>query len=347
MPENKPKKGLANAPEPDYNALKRESDKGVDELSADTQSAENKADTKPQQEIGQQTAETENAEHNAADMENAEQNIAENGGNEHGDHLQTGRGLSDTESGDAGRTTDVSVGDADEIRNAPEDIPEGTPFGDLFRQAPVGQADRALPDDTEAGRGTGGQDDRPDDEVRGSDRGTERWGPDGMGTQDELDPQQGGRGSAERNRLQPVVEVKYEQMTLFPSMAEQIGSIEAAEAGRKIPAPAAFSLSDEQIGEILRTGSGRENSRMRIYEKYREGHDSGYMADFLKHEYGTCGKGFVFGGHEVSVWFSGDGMKLGYGRQAQDNYFMEMSWSEIEAGNPVNALPVFFSFETI
>ena len=328
MPENKPEKGLANAPEPDYNALKRESGRGVDELSADTQSAENKADMKPQQEAVGQTAETENAEHNAAGMENAEQNIAENGGNEHGDHLQTGRGLSDTQSGDAGRTG----GDADEIRNAPEDIPEGTPFGDLLRQAPVGQADRALPDDTEAGRGTGGQNDRPDDEVRGSDRGTERPRPDGMGMQDELDPQQGGRGSVKRDRLQPVVEVKYEQMTLFPSMAEQIGSIEAAEAGRKIPAPAAFSLSEEQIGEILRTGSGRENSRMRIYEKYCEGHDSGYMADFLKHEYGTCGKGFVFDGHEISVWFGEDGMKLGYGRQAQDNYFMEMSWSEIEAG---------------
>ena len=156
MPENKPEKGLANAPESDYNALKRESNRGVDELSADTQSAENKADTKPQQETGQQPT----------DNQNAEQNIAENGGNEHGDHLQTGRGLSDTQSGDAGRTG----GDADEIRNAPEDIPEGTPFGDLLRQAHVGQADRALPDDTEAGRGTGGQDDRPDDEVRGSDR---------------------------------------------------------------------------------------------------------------------------------------------------------------------------------
>ena len=111
-----------------------------------------------------------------------------------------------------------------------------------------------------------------------------------MGTQDELDPQQGGRGSVKRDRLQPVVEVKYEQMTLFPSMAEQIGSIEAAEAGRKIPAPAAFSLSEEQIGEILRTGGAEENSRMRIYQKYREGHDSEYMAEFLKNEYGTGGK---------------------------------------------------------
>lgn len=73
VPENKPEKGLANAPEPDYNALKRESGREGDELSAGTKNAENKADMKPQQETGQQTAEIINAEHN----------IKEIGGKEH------------------------------------------------------------------------------------------------------------------------------------------------------------------------------------------------------------------------------------------------------------------------
>ena len=80
---------------------------------------ENKADMRPQQETGQQTAETENAEHNAAGMENAEQNIAENGGNEHGDHLQTGRGLSDTQSGDTGH---IYAEDITEIKRGVNEI---------------------------------------------------------------------------------------------------------------------------------------------------------------------------------------------------------------------------------
>ena len=35
--------------------------------------------------------------------------------------------------------------------------------------------------------------------------------------------------------------------------------------------PAAFSLPQEQIDSILRSGGGRDNSRKRIYAKYQQG----------------------------------------------------------------------------
>ena len=57
---------------------------------------------------------------------------------------------------------------------------------------------------------------------------------------------------------------------LFPSFEEQMGNMIAAEASVKHEKPAAFSLSDNQINEILRTGGGMEDSRKRIYAKYQE-----------------------------------------------------------------------------
>ena len=186
MQKNVYQKGLANAPEKEYNALKRESDEG--------------------------------------------ENINREGGREHGNNIQTGRELSDTESDDAGRTG----GNTDEVRNAETDISEGTLSGDLLGDVPVGQADRALPDDSGPGRGQGRPNDKPDDEVRGSNRGAEGTEPDGMGTEDELNSQPGGRGSAFGNSIQSVT-----------------GNIATAENGRKIPDSADFFLSGEQMQEVV------------------------------------------------------------------------------------------------
>ncbi len=122
----------------------------------------------------------------------------------------------------------------------------------------------------------------------------------------------------------------YEQLSLFPMLEEQIGTIEAAQAGRKYSMPAAFSLSQEQLEAVLRTGGGRDNSRSRIYAKYRQGKTPEEMAEFLKNEYGTTGKGFDFEGDPVSVWFDSSGVGIGYGMSAQENQIAAMDWREIE-----------------
>ncbi len=122
----------------------------------------------------------------------------------------------------------------------------------------------------------------------------------------------------------------YQQLSLFPSIEEQIGTIEAAQAGEKYTMPAAFSLPQEQLEAILRTGGGRDNSRSRIYAKYQQGKTPEEMAEFLKNEYRTTGKGFDFGSNPISVWFNESGMSIGYGMSAKENPVAVMGWTEIE-----------------
>ena len=122
----------------------------------------------------------------------------------------------------------------------------------------------------------------------------------------------------------------YQQLSLFPTIEEQIGTIEAAQAGDKYIMPAAFSLPKEQLEAILRTGGGRDNSRSRIYAKYQQGKTPEEMAEFLKNEYGTTGKGFDFGSNPISVWFNESGMSVGYGMSAKENPIAVMGWQEIE-----------------
>ena len=122
----------------------------------------------------------------------------------------------------------------------------------------------------------------------------------------------------------------YQQLSLFPSVEEQIGTIEAAQAGEKYIMPAAFSLPKEQLEAILRTGGGRDNNRSRIYAKYQQGRTPEEMAEFLKNEYKTTGKGFDFGKNPISVWFSESGMSIGYGMSAKENPVAVMGWQEVE-----------------
>ena len=122
----------------------------------------------------------------------------------------------------------------------------------------------------------------------------------------------------------------YQQLSLFPTIEEQIGTIEAAQAGEKYIMPAAFSLPQEQLEAILRTGGGQNNSRSRIYAKYQQGKTPEEMAEFLKNEYKTTGKGFDFGNNPISVWFNDSGMGIGYGMSARENPVAVMGWTEIE-----------------
>jgi hypothetical protein len=156
-----------------------------------------------------------------------------------------------------------------------------------------------------------------------------------VGGNDEQHPQLGGGDSFIGADLQiataPEDELKQLNLfDLFPSVEEQAGTIAAAEAGVKHTKPAAFSLSENELDDILRTGGGYRDSRKRIYAKYQVHKSPAEMENLLKSEYGTTGKGFIFSGHPVSAWFDGNGMKVGYGTSADENTIMTMGWGEIE-----------------
>ena len=104
--------------------------------------------------------------------------------------------------------------------------------------------------------------------------------------------------------LQLNTEPTYQQLSLFPSFEEQVGTVAAAEASIQYTMPAAFSLPQNQIDTILRSGGGRDNSRKRIYAKYQQGKSSEEMTEFLKNEYKTTGKGFELDGNSMTELYT-------------------------------------------
>lgn len=217
----KSQNSLANEAQNEYNALKRESERQGDISTDDYEKGESA-------------------------------NISEQGGNDHGTDLHAERGLSDPEPDREQR----AGGTLNEVRTNAEELSEGTSERNLQRDDVRGESEGALPDDSEAGRGEDGSSDRSDGEVTGSERSPESIRPDEVGGSDEQHPGIGGGDSFIGADLQlnpPDAEPEQLNMfDLFPSFAEQVGTIAAAEASVKTKAPAVFALKDEQLLDIIR-----------------------------------------------------------------------------------------------
>ena len=285
-------KELANESDTEYNALKRESE------------------TQDEQSIRQ----TGNAGERS---QNDEFSIREE------------RGLSDTDVTD-GKATG---GDSDQIRTNEEEVFTGEQEWNLHGTASEGQTERTSAYNTGTGRAENGISDRKDDGESGSDRTAQSTESDALGTNDG-EHQTFGRGNRSDGidlQLNTEPTGAFQQLSLFPSFEEQVGIIAAAEASIEYTMPVAFSLPQNQIDTILRSGGGRDHSRKRIYAKYQQGKSSEEMTEFLKNEYKTTGKGFEFDGNPVSLWFDEMGMRIGYGTSAKENTLALMDWSEVES----------------
>ena len=290
---NLSEKGLENTSQTHYNALKREGETQEEQLQAQTK-------------------------------ENGERSFDDE------TEIREERGLSDSDVTD-GRTTG---GNSEEVRNDEKDILTGEQERGIYGTSSEGEPDRASVDDSDTGRGENGTFDRADETDAGSDGTAQSGQSDALGTEDEQYSEFSGGSRSEGIDLQlniPESGSGYEQLSFFPSVEEQIGNIAAAEASIQYTVPAAFSLPQEQTDAILRSGGGREHSRKRIYAKYQQGKSPEEMAEFLKNEYKTTGKGFDFDGNPVSLWFDEMGMRIGYGTSAKENTLAVMSWSEVES----------------
>lgn len=229
------------------------------------------------------------------------------------------RRLSDTKSDHGGTITEGT----EKVRNTKEELPEGIQKGNLHSTAVRGQADGASSHDSESGRGISGEYDNEDGTVRGNKRNIERTESDAVGGEDEQ--------YKEQSRGDGVVSGDYIQLSLFDSLEEQIGNIAVSQAKVQTEKRAGFHISDEMIYEILRSGGGKTDSRKRIYAKYRRGKTPEEMAEFLKKEYGTLGKGYEVDGSLISVWFDEKGMQIGQGTSAFEHTLKILSWTEIES----------------
>ena len=299
--ENLTQKGLANTSEIDYNALKRKSESGHEEY-----------------------------------IDN-NQNSVERGNSDESD-IRKERGLSDSDI-TGGHS---AGGNRNEVRNDEGDLSEGEPQGRVLSVSSERNIERTPADDPEAGRGENGEADEPDGGNRGSDRTTQGSRSNALGSEDEQHSKPSRGSGSGRTGLQSVTdtddllrgeapESTFTQLSLFPSFEEQVGTVAAAEASMKYTMPAAFSLPQNELETILRSGGGKQHSRKRIYAKYQQGKTPEEMAEFLKNEYKTTGKGFEFDGNPVSLWFDEMGMRIGYGTSAKENTLAVMSWSEVES----------------
>ena len=253
----------------------------------------------------------------------------------HESDIRKERRLSDSESDTFGAGRNV----ADEIRSVAEELSEKPQEGDLHGTSSERRTADTLPGDTGTGRG----------EVRGADTevveepnrdgGTETEQSDAVDERDEPDLSAGGgdrsKGTglsvAELEQYAPPAGSPYRQMDLFSLMSEQVGNIAMAQAEMPSDRFLFGTITAGQIEEILRTGGGKENSRKRIYHKYQIGKTPEEMTAFLQKEYGETGKGFQFGGEQISVWFNQDGMYAAHGTSAFEHTELHLSWSAVES----------------
>lgn len=248
-------------------------------------------------------------------------------------------------------------GNADEIRNPAEGLSEGEQKGDLLRAASGRQTDEPPAGDSGDGRAENGLDDKTDGREPGRGRDAERSRSDEVGADDKQHPAVGGgdrfsgtdlplkepqlhkeTGKSDGDKLPDFLysedergESVYEQMSLFPSMAEQVGNITIDRADDLLIPAEKSPITQEMIEYALLSGGGQEHSRSRIFAKYQKGLDEETMAEFLKKEYSMGGKGFTFEGEPLCVWYDGEGMKFSRGNAARFEAPLKLSWPAVEA----------------
>ena len=275
----------------------------------------------------------ESKENNNRIIEN-EYSQEDEGGNEHGTDISSQRGLSVSESDNPGdRGTDW------EIRNAAEDISEGTqeqpvsePVTDRETEQPSG---RDRENSTEEIGSTDG-------ETVGEESGTiERGEPDGVDSTYEQSDGNSGREHLDGIGVQLIEDTSEDQLSKaeeeiasalslpeLPSVNEQKREIEnriaALYAGE-------IAIPSEVVDEVLRTGGNRSKSQLRIIYNFMSEQTPEEYTEFVKREYGTGGKGFEINGMEYSVWFDETGLQIAVGHTVTDQILDKafLSWEDV------------------
>lgn len=203
-------------------------------------------------------------------------------------------------------STDREISDR-QIRNDAEDVPERTPSDTVLNIDVERRTSETSGGDRQDHDTAGTDDSRTDGESRGIDRGNEIDSPVIMdGTDEQLSPFSGG------NRvIRNGVQLSIFDMVL-PTEEEQKEYIMKAEQARS----SAFSMPQQIIDEVLTTGGNDKDSVIKICVQYSKNKSSAENIDFLKDEYSTGGKGFIFDGNKVSVWWNSEGIRVAYGERA-------------------------------
>ena len=256
------------------------------------------------------------------------------GGIDYGTDLSSQGGLPVSESDRRGGRSDNR-----EIRDAEENISEGTQEQPLPEPFPDREAEPASSGDRESGSGENGE---PDGEIAEEQTGTgqgsrsdgmdstyertdsnsRREHLDGIGIQLVTDTGEDGLSEAEEEITSAL------SLPELPSVNQQIRKIEehmsALYAG-EIPIP------EEVVDEILRTGSNKSKSQLRLIYNFMSEQSEEDYTEFVKREYGIGGKGLKINGNEYSVWFDETGMQIAVGHTVNDRLLDKafLSWEDV------------------
>ena len=177
----------------------------------------------------------------------------------------------------------------------------------------------------------------PAGETEQRDRRTESAGSDGLGGRDEQ-PQEPGGGndplgtdlhlSDSPSDFEDVEQINF----LIPGETEQIAGLDRpsplTQPTKAEADPSAFSLSAEEIDNILRSGPNIEHGKIRIALLYGKNPTRQEAQDYLKKEYGIGGHSHTYlDGTPGFVDFNGQGMRF-----TRDHFTKEMRlrWPAIE-----------------
>lgn len=263
-----------------------------------------------------------------------EENIENEGGTDYGTDVSSQGRLPVSESDRRrGRSDDR------EIRDAAEDISEGTQEQPLSEPVPDREAEQPSGTDRESGTGENGQ---PDGEITGEESGTGQGSrSDGMDSTHERTDGNSGREHLDGIGIQLVEDTREDGLSKaeeeiasalslpeYPTVNEQRRQIEeraAALYAGEIPIP------EEVVDEILRTGGNRKASQLRIIYNFMSEQTPEEYTEFVKREYRKGGKGFQIDGNEYSVWFDETGMQIAVGHTVTDHILDKafLSWEDV------------------
>lgn len=262
-----------------------------------------------------------------------ETNITE-GGKPYGTDLSPQGGLPFSESDRTGQADEHW-----EVRDAAQDLSEGEQEELVSEYADERQAESASGADRRAGREPdGGTDREPEREISSSEQGNRT---DGMGGTPEQSDRDGGRNRAEGIGVQLTADTTEQDLSeaeeeiasafslpSLPTVEQQIRAIEAPMQARYADE---ITIPAEVVDEILRTGSNRNKSQLRlIYNFMTEQTPEEYTA-FVKKEYGEGGKGFEISGTKYAVWFDELGMQIAVGDTVRNDPKNKafLSWEDV------------------
>ena len=262
-----------------------------------------------------------------------ETNITE-GGKPYGTDLSPQGGLPVSEPDRTGRADEHW-----EVRDAAQDLSEGEQEELVSEYADERQAESASGADRRAGGEPDGRTDRePEREVSGSEQGNRT---DGMGGTSEQSDRDGGRDRAEGIGVQLTADITEQDLSeaeeeiasafslpSLPTVEQQIRAIEAPMQARYADE---ITIPAEVVDEILRTGSNRNKSQLRLIYNFMTEQTPEENTAFVKKEYGEGGKGFEIGGTKYAVWFDELGMQIAVGDTVRNDPKNKafLSWEDV------------------